>query len=71
MLYTVKEVSEILKCNVDYVHRLRKSGVLPFIKLGHYKVTKESLDDFLRDWNGWDLTNPYSPKRLRSQDEVI
>lgn len=33
MLYTVKEVSEILKCNVDYVHRLRKSGVLPFIKL--------------------------------------
>lgn len=58
MLYTVKEVSEILKCNVDYVHRLRKSGLLDFIKLGCYKVRKESLEEFLTTWNGWDLTDP-------------
>lgn len=64
MLYTVKEVSEILKCNVDYVHRLRKSGLLDFIKLGCYKVRKESLEEFLATWNGWDLTDPQNPKRL-------
>ena len=64
MLYTVKEVSEILKSNVDYVHRLRKAGLLEFIKLGCYKVRKESLEEFLAKWNGWDLTDPFNPKRL-------
>lgn len=64
MLYTVKEVSEILKCNVDYVHRLRKAGLLDFIKLGCYKVRKESIEEFLATWNGWDLTDPQNPKRL-------
>lgn len=64
MLYTVKEVSEILKCNVDYVHKLRKAGLLQFIKLGCYKVRKESLEEFLATWNGWDLTDPKNPTRL-------
>ena len=48
MLYTVKEVSEILKTNVSYVHTLRKSGLLPFIKLGTYKVRHETLQEFLK-----------------------
>lgn len=69
MLYTVKEVSEILKTNVDYVHKLRKSGLLPFIKLGSYKVRKESVEKFLKDHEGKDLTDPFNIKGL--QDEVI
>ena len=35
ILYTVKEVASLLKTNVDYVHKLRKSGLLPFLKLFH------------------------------------
>ena len=62
MLYTVKEVSEILKCNTDYVHKLRKAGLLKFMKLGSFKVRKEELERFLSDAEGYDLTNP---------DEVI
>lgn len=34
MLYTVKEVSEILKVNVSYVYTLIKKQLLPAIKLG-------------------------------------
>ena len=33
-LLTVAEVSKILKCNVDYVYKLNKSGLLRFMKLG-------------------------------------
>jgi len=33
-LLTVKEVSEVLKTNVSYVHKLRKAGLLQFIKIG-------------------------------------
>ncbi len=58
MLYTMKEVSEILKTNVTYVHRLRKSGLLPVIKLGAYKVRKEALEEFLKKYEGCDLTDP-------------
>ena len=59
MLYTVKEVSEILKCNTDYVHKLRKAGLLKFMKLGSFKVRKEELERFLSEAEGYDLTNPY------------
>lgn len=58
MLYTVKEVSQILKCNTDYVHKLRKSGLLKFMKLGSFKVRKTELERFLADSEGKDLTNP-------------
>ena len=64
MIFTVKETSEILKCNVDYVHKLRKAGLLPFLKLGSFKVRKEALEEFLRKYEGKDLTNPDDIKDL-------
>lgn len=62
ILYTVKEVAALLKTNVDYVHKLRKAGLLPFLKLGQYKVRKEALADFLSRYEGKDLTNPFQIK---------
>lgn len=64
MLYTVSEVSKILKCNVSFVHQLRKAGLLPFLKLGSYKCRKEALEKFLADNEGKDLTNPFDVKDL-------
>lgn len=64
VLYTVKEVSKLLKCNVDMVHKLRKSGVLPFLKLGQYKVRKEALDEFLKKYEGKDLTDPFDVRGI-------
>lgn len=64
MLLTVKEVSEVLKCNIDYVHRLRKTGLLKFIKLGSYKVRKTELERFLEEYEGYDLTNPEQVVKL-------
>lgn len=64
MVYTTKEVSQILKCNVDYVNRLRKAGLIKFMKLGSYKVRKSELERFLAEAEGKDLTNPYEVKEL-------
>lgn len=56
MLYTVKEVA----------------GLLPFIKLGTYNVRVEALEEFLRQCEGYDLTDPKSIKLLeREKYEVI
>lgn len=52
VLFTVSEVAKLLKVNVDSVHRLRKAGLLPFMKLGSYKLRKQALLDFLERYEG-------------------
>ena len=64
ILYTVPEVAKLLKTNQDYVHKLRKTGLLPFLKLGQYKCRKESLEKFLADHEGEDLTDPMNVRQL-------
>ena len=64
MLLTVKEVAVILKTNVSYVHKLRKSGHLPFLKIGQYKIRREALEKFLMLNEGKDLTDPFDVKEL-------
>ncbi len=64
ILYTVKEVATILKTNVDYVHKLRKAELLPFLKLGQFKVRHEALTAFLEKYEGRDLTDPFNVKEL-------
>ncbi|MGN0907940.1 MAG: helix-turn-helix domain-containing protein [Bullifex sp.] len=57
-LFTIKEVSLLLKCNVNRVHELRKSGLLKCMKLGSYKVTETSLNNFLSQYDGMDVSDP-------------
>ena len=64
VLFTVKEVAEMLKTNENYVHKLRKARLLPFIKLGQYKVRKESLKLFLEQYEGKDVTDPFNVKEI-------
>ena len=60
MLYTVPEVAEILKCNQTRVHNLRKAGLIPFMKLGQYKCRREALEEFLRNAEGYDVSDPFN-----------
>ena len=62
-IYTVKEVSKILKTNVDYVYKLIKAGLLPTIKLGTIKIKSSSLEAFIDMYEGYDLTNPYEIRK--------
>ena len=65
MLYTANEVAKILKVNVDYVHKLRKSGILPFFFFVQYKCRRSSLEKFLQDYEGKDITNPEYVRDLK------
>lgn len=57
IVYTVKEVSQILKCNKNYVYDLINGGLLPALKLGSLKIREEALHDFLSEYENWDLTD--------------
>lgn len=57
VLYTVQDVSKLIHSNVNYVYALIKKGYLPALKLGSLKVRKVTLDKFLEEYEGKDLTN--------------
>lgn len=70
MLYTVDEVAGILKTNVNYVYSLQRSGLLRFLKIGRLKCRKSTLEAFLEEYEGKDLTNPYDVKELEAGTEI-
>jgi excisionase family DNA binding protein len=56
-LYTVDELSKILKISKNNVYELINSKVLIGLKLGRLKVTKFELIRFLKENNGKDLSD--------------
>lgn len=68
MVYTVDEVAEILRCGPNYVRKLIKSGKLKCMKLGHIKIRKSTLEEFLELYEGYDMTNPMKPILINLSD---
>lgn len=64
MVYTVAEVADILKCGTNYVYKLINTGQLKCMKLGHIKIRKSTLEEFLNKFEGYDVTNPTNPVLL-------
>lgn len=60
MVYTVQEVAEILKTNVDYVYKLQRAGLLRFMKMGRLKCRKSTLEEFLAKYDGMDISDPFN-----------
>ena len=67
VLYTVNEVSKLLKTNTSYVYELIKKGFLPALKLGSLKIRKSTLLIFLAEHEGKDLTDLSNVKDLENE----
>lgn len=65
MLYTVKETAKILKTNTDYVYALIKTGKIRCLKLGSYKIRKSTLEEFLSQYEGYDLSDLENVSELK------
>jgi hypothetical protein len=63
-LLTVTEISKLIKSNPTFVYSLIKAGLIPYLKLGSIKVRRTSLEKFLQEYEGWDITDPYNVKPL-------
>lgn len=49
MLYTVSEVSKMLKVNRNYVYKLIKNGELEAVKIGSIKIRHDALTKYVND----------------------
>lgn len=58
ILFTVPETAALLKTNTTFVYKLINAGLLPVLKLGRYKIRKESLLDFVAKYEGMDVSDP-------------
>lgn len=63
-LLSAKEASIILKTDVNFVNELIKSGLLPHLKLRTRKIRRLALDDFMKKYEGWDISDPYHPVKM-------
>lgn len=69
-LLTVKEVSNILKINVHRVYDLVRTGMLPALKLGSLKIRKSSLEKFLEEYEGMDISDVNNIKPLNIENSL-
>lgn len=61
MVYTISEVSTLLKVNRNFVYKLISDGYLRSMKLGCRKVTKKVLLEFLNQYDGNEDLNEKIP----------
>jgi len=69
VLYTVTEVSKLIKTNPAYVYELIKAGHIQVLKLGSMKIRRTTLLNFLEKFEGYDLTDPNEVKKLEPGGE--
>ena len=72
LIYTVQEVAEILHSSPNYIYLLIERGYLPAIKLGSMKILKSTLEKFLIENEGNDLSDINNVKKINnvSDDEA-
>ena len=64
LIYTVQEVAKILHSSPNYIYSLIDKGYLPAIKLGSIKIIKSTLEKFLLENEGKDLSNINDIKKI-------
>lgn len=70
IIYTVKEIAKLLHTSPNYIYKLIDKGYLPAIRLGSIKVLKSSLDKFLEENEGNDLSDVNNIKKLDVSKEA-
>ena len=64
LVYTVQEVAKILHSSPNYIYSLIEKGYLPAIKLGSIKILKSTLERFLIENEGNDLSDINNIKKI-------
>lgn len=72
LIYTVQEVAKILHSSPNYIYTLIEKGYLPASKLGSTKILKSTLERFLIENEGNDLSDLTNIKKLNinSGDDI-
>ena len=71
LIYTVQEVAKLLHSSPNYIYTLINNGYLPAIKLGSIKILKSTLEKFLIENEGNDLSDINNVVKLTSVNREV
>lgn len=63
-LLTVEEVAKLIKTSKNTVYDLMNRGLLDYLVLGRRKVRRYTLEKFLEEYDGYDLSDLDAPKKI-------
>lgn len=66
LIYTVQEVAKMLHSSPNYIYSIIDKGFLPAIKLGSIKILKSTLEKFLIENEGNDLSDINNIKKINT-----
>ncbi|WP_304683080.1 helix-turn-helix domain-containing protein [uncultured Clostridium sp.] len=69
LIYTVQEVAKILHSSPNYIYSLIEKGYLPAIKLSSIKILKSTLEKFLIENEGNDLSDINNIRKIKTEKE--
>lgn len=64
VVYTVDEAVEIMKVGKNRIYDYIHAGILPILDSGGWKIRRQAIIDFYEKYEGWDLQDPWNPKKL-------
>ena len=64
LVYTTQEVAKILHSSPNYIYELINKGKLKAIKLKSFKICKSTLEEFLKENEGNDLSDIDNVKKI-------
>ena len=65
VIYSVHDVAKMLHSSPNYIYSLIDKGFLPAIKLGSIKILKSTLEKFLIENEGNDLSDINNIKKIK------
>ena len=58
IFYTQEELAQVLRCDSRHIGRLRRAGLINFIKVGRNYIYRESdVNSFVDNYSNCDLSN--------------
>lgn len=70
LIYTVQETAKILHSSPNYIYELVKKGKLKAVKLKSIKILKFTLEDFLKENEGNDLSDIDNIRKISAYEDI-
>lgn len=70
LIYTVQETAKILHSSPNYIYELVKKGKLKAVKLKSIKILKSTLENFLKENEGNDLSDIDSIRKISIYEDI-
>lgn len=69
LLYSVSEFAKLLGIGETLASAIVNSGLIPYLKLGGRKIRRKSVEKFLDEYDGYDLTNLSNIHPIRNEQK--